>query len=190
MKITPEMLLRFQEAQVYFERLGFQNIEVPWIVSPDSTALTLPKERRDLSTHLGSLIGSGEQSFIELMFQGRLKPGRYQAITPCFREEPKLSQLHRWCFLKLELIHVETVCNPMDPRELAELVSDFYQQWMDVSVVQSGKANEFDIWGPEDIELGSYGYRRLKEPDATYIWTYGTGLAEPRFSIALEKVTH
>jgi hypothetical protein len=39
----------------------------------------------------------------------------------------------------------------------------------------------------DQIEIGSYGMRSVVINNVTYKWSYGTGLAEPRFSQALNK---
>jgi hypothetical protein len=41
----------------------------------------------------------------------------------------------------------------------------------------------------QEVELGSYGRRTFTKPDGeTVSFVYGTGLAEPRFSIAFERI--
>lgn len=72
----------------HFTKLGFNYIEVPWLVPHEVSSITAPHALRgDFSTPVGDLVGSAEQSFVQMMREGLLPKGRYVALTPCFREE-------------------------------------------------------------------------------------------------------
>ena len=129
------------------------------------------------------LVGSAEQSFIQRMMDGSLpRFGKYQAITPCFRDD-EIDDQHQQYFMKLELIHVGA-----NHDSLAYVLKDA------VSVIRSLTSRRINVVKTEDgydicsvqddmslVEIGSYGYRELAS-DPSIKWVYGTGLAEPRFS--------
>jgi hypothetical protein len=163
-----------------------------------------------------SLIASGEQGFMYLMAKGQLGPGLYQTITPCFRNEPH-DELHQKQFMKVELIHVHShsFLSPEDNAEVAEeviigaaldgfttlLFKVFEEAGISkcpedyLKVVPTGYDDPIAVKnsvqqdivltiGAEEYELGSYGSRQA----AFGSWTYGTGVALPRFSVAARKL--
>lgn len=178
------------KAQDFYQRRGYQYVEVPWAVRPEITQVTIPHWVDPFSlTDLDlDLVGSAEQSFLQMMWDGRLLPGRYCAISPCFRREPHLDDLHQLHFMKLELIDF----NPPDlDQAFLDIVGDahrFMGSYMQVKLRQieddeSGPRRQYDLESLGGIELGSYGVRNAGR---TY-WVYGTGIAEPRFSYVLKK---
>lgn len=180
----------------FYEDLGFQYLEVPWIVSDKAVNVTLPKERKGNRCKTGMLVGSAEQSFIQLMIENQIKPGCYVAASPCFRDD-EVDLLHQETFFKVELIDLKF--DDENPEMDSELVMAARSlkisglQWMvdkalsfftsipggESSKIIPLSENCFDI-ELNDIEIGSYGIRTFKN----FHWVYGTGIAEPRFSIA------
>lgn len=206
------------KASELYEALGYKRIEVPWWATKDIVNITKPTGMSDdnlygLSLNNKCLIASGEQAFLYLANKGQLPPGKYQTITPCFRNEP-YDQYHSKHFMKLELIDLNPAPELLrfDKPELirglertailtlaeqalavmAEVAGD-PKAWL--RVVPTGAvdptavpgANQLDVVlelvDSRQIELGSYGARRT----SFATWFYGTGLAEPRFSRALAE---
>lgn len=166
----------------YYETRGYRYVEVPWMVSEKTHRLTCLNVDLIIRSDVGALVGSAEQSFLELDRHGHLLPGRWVACTPCFRPD-EVDEYHQKGFMKVELYvnHEPTV-------EKAKVMLDHAYAFFNAhapghtAVVQTGD----DTWDIEigGIEVGSYGYR---EADGTR-WVYGTGIAEPRFSTASAKV--
>ena len=159
------------KAIMFYTNNGYEYIEVPWIVSLEAIRSTFDGE--PLKSKEGCLVGSAEQSFVQMMIDGKLKAGRYIAATPCFRNEI-YDNTHFPYFFKLELIHFleksldDCIC----------LSASFFNRYTSVSVVDTNIGKDLYV---NDIEVGSYGVREFGK----FYWTYGTGLAEPRFSIAV-----
>lgn len=174
---------RIAKAQLYYASLGYINIETPWFVSLDAISVTLPSERRPILSALGALVGSAEQGFIQMMLDGTLKPGKYQSTGPCFRDEPNYDDMHRPAFMKTELIWYK----PERAEESLQVVlnnalscfRDIFGHY-DVATVYTEEGIDLNING---IEIGSYGIRRMQD----HSWIYGTGIAEPRFSLAIRN---
>lgn len=174
---------------VHYKNRGFVPIDAPWTVSKGTTHITKPAEYIDHELmHNGKvLVGSAEQSFLYMMIKGFLLPGRYQAITPCFRDE-SFDLMHRKYFMKNELIDTETVNkNTMDSMIIA--ARDFFEHYLPASnlfIEQTDDTSEaFDInckFGDYCFELGSYGIRRHMYLE----WVFGTGCAEPRLTNVID----
>ena len=179
----------------HYEKMGYHRIEVPWTVTKSISDITKPKLAGPDFELIGKnkvLVASGEQSFLYLYLKGFLPKGKFQAVTPCFREEI-FDQTHSKYFLKNELIITDNVnedelsklvhCafkffmtrfkediekNPLGTLNIKEYKSENNESCYDIEYVHKGKF----------IELGSYGIRRCE-----YLtWIYGTGCAEPRLS--------
>jgi hypothetical protein len=169
---------RIARAVSYYEQLGFINIDVPWVVSEEAIKTTMPSHLRSVESWMGHHVGSAEQSFIELFLRGIVCDElRLQATTPCFRDEipTPLNQLY---FMKTELFSIHEEDTPL---KLAEIALKFLSTEVKekLHIVKTSADETYDIrFIASDVELGSYGYRRLK--DITFC--YGTGLAEPRTS--------
>lgn len=104
------------------------------------------------------------------------------AASPCFRDDP-VDEWHQKTFFKVELIVVGK--NPLwGPRKLAEEARRFFALHGASGALLKTTDDSVDV-ELGGIELGSYGWRRYSSPEHTFEWTYGTGLAEPRFSMAL-----
>lgn len=175
---------RLAAAQNFYKGRGYQNIETPWAVTPQAIRATLPITQRMTDSAIGVLVGSGEQGFIQQMVDGTLMPGKYQTTTPCFRFEDSYNDLTRRYFMKTELIWY----NPEENRSAYETVlNDAMSCFFEISDATTFDAVQteegFDIMH-NGIELGSYGVRQM---DGKHVWVFGTGLAEPRFSIAMHS---
>ncbi len=170
---------KLSAALEYYETHGYPYLEVPWVVSSEALSVTLPPDRVATRVQYGDLVGSAEQSFIELMLRGRAVT-KACAITPCFRLEDTYDELHHGYFMKLELINTDAT-----EENLQTIITDaydFFAQYLDVKVIATGQ-NMYDIIDKRrNIELGSYGIRSCRA--STFI--YGTGVALPRLDKAIE----
>jgi hypothetical protein len=170
------------EALEYYKDHGFTEIPVNWHVSRSVHDITCSDPARMF--HLkdyGVLVGSAEQAFIEMQIEGRLPAGRFVALTPCFRDEGVArDDLHALYFMKVELY--STLPDAIQDGELYELclrARGFMETRtrLPVQSVLTEEGIDLEING---IEVGSYSRRSF----GGISWTCGTGLAEPRFSMA------
>ncbi len=181
-----------------YRRLGFVRVESPWWVTKEILDITKPPfvETEDymIGANKKCLVASGEQSLLYLINKGQLPPGKYQTITPCFRNEP-FDPYHSKYFMKLELMNL---LGPEDKyniclEDMLDTIRDtlFFlirghasldetdQYKYDPTIVPGTKTYDLNVRvGDSIVELGSYGVRHCDF--AT--WVYGTGIAEPRFS--------
>lgn len=159
----------------YYKTCGFVYIDVPWIISERTLRITKPPHARCFSTLFGCLVASGEQSFLEIRNE---LDGKYQCVTPCFRDEKEVDDLHRNYFMKVELIET----NPADIDraywDMLVYAKGFFEHYDFVDIVDTDEGKDIFING---IEVGSYGIRAYKD----FRWVFGTGVAEPRLSQAL-----
>lgn len=172
------------EAVKFYTEHDFKYIEVPWLVEREITLITCPDEERIIKTlgH-GDLVGSAEQSFLQLQLLDSHQLGNFVACTPCFRNEPQITKLHQKTFMKVELYSTgkdhTTVFENM-----IMLVTKFFERYVsNESIHQVVTRDGFDL-EIAGIEVGSYGLRRY----GNHSWIYGTGVAEPRFSVALQEL--
>lgn len=167
-------------AITYYSGLGYRYVEAPWIVTSEAVNVTLPPGRTAYTTMGGVLVGSAEQSFIHMALNGMLGEGDYVAATPCFRDDA-VDQLHQQTFFKVELISLSP--QPLEPSlvaSMARMAQDFFTHMPggdEAVIVRTQEGFDIELHG---VELGSYGYRSY----AGWHWIYGTGLAEPRYSLA------
>jgi hypothetical protein len=177
---------KIADAIDHYTECGYQYIEVPWIISLDSLLVTRPMGARIFSTFAGELVASGEQSFIEI--RKELKPGKYQCVTPCFRDEQVHDDLHKQYFLKNELIWVPEPGGWPYDHLVDRVIGDafrFFKKYGSTKIIDNPLPNAFcnkDILINE-IEVGSYGFRAHDD----FAWVYGTGCAEPRLTQTLKK---
>lgn len=175
---------KIYESIEFYTNLGYSRIESPWVVSVESILVTLPNGQIPmiLNDNQNGLVGSAEQSFIEMNKNGLLPFGQIQSVTPCFRDEKEDLYHQKW-FIKNELI-VTSEYGKLTKLQLESVISDaksFFEKFVEkVEVVKT--ENGFDI-EYNGIELGSYGKRKSKN----FEWIYGTGCAEPRLSIAMNS---
>jgi len=163
-------------------------VEVPWIVDDRFVQITYPDDSPQdncFQTSMGTLVGSAEQSFLAFVNggYGKYTSKKLVAVTPCFRDHQPKDDLHQPWFMKVELYSEDPYCKA---DEIMALAGDFF-----VSEGVSLTAEETEIgfdWKVDDIEIGSYGNRVWNNAKYnTLSWSYGTGLAEPRFSQALKS---
>ena len=183
---------RIGQAQAFYKGRGYQNVETPWLVTPQAVRATLPVPKVMMETVRGVLVGSGEQSFIQHMMDGTLEPGMYQTTTPCFYDiadhhSPKYmgASEDRPYSMQVELL----IYKPNDVRTYYEkILNDAMACLFEISDVDTFDASQtdegFDI-AFQGIVLGSFGVRQMGD----HLWIYGTGLIEPRFSQALHTLT-
>ena len=171
------------KALKFYEDLDYEYINVPWLVSEDSTFATCQKKIEPNYKDL-YLVGSGEQSFIEIAKDLNLK--KYMTLTPCFRfEEGLIDKFHQDYFMKVELFwKLSKIEDVNSCKEKLDLVLNdaysFYSKYSSVEKVFLGDQYDLNING---IEVGSYGIRHHKN----FTWIFGTGCAEPRLSLALKE---
>lgn len=164
------------DAVSYFDKLGYTPTSVPYIIEKRYTDLTKPEGVHDQKEHLGlSYVASAEQSFIKMLLEGDhvMRQPCLQALTPCFRPELNLSDSHQQIFLKLELF----IKGDYTKKVLADVQEFYIFKGFDVKIVETHDGYDLELNG---IEIGSYGTREVEGN----VFTYGTGLAEPRFSYA------
>jgi hypothetical protein len=166
----------------HYENKGFKRIESPWTVTAAISAITKPIGCSDFTIAEKNkvLVASGEQSFLCLYNKGFLPKGKFQTITPCFRDE-SFDSFHTKYFIKNELIITDRV----DRIVLQNLIGDamaFFGSYLHECQCEPTGENMYDIMY-KDIELGSYGIRKCE----FLTWIYGTGVAEPRLSSVMKK---
>lgn len=172
-----------QDSINYYETIGFKRIESPWTVSESISNLTKPQGRINFQFKHNDkcLVASGEQSFLALFNKGFLPNGKYQTITPCFRDDD-FSVIHTKYFLKNELIITDVV----DEITLYNLVHDckhFFRKYLynAIDTIETDIGYDLEYKG---VEIGSYGIRDL----GWIKYIYATGLAEPRFSRLIDII--
>jgi hypothetical protein len=194
--MIPE-LLSFQyllEAKEFYASKGWTYIETPWVASAEAMNITRPAYVPVLTQP--AFVASGEQSFLDLIVNRSLKPGKWQTLTPCYRSQDGDADdgLHFSQFYKLELMWYKSQSepHPEDPIRVIQDVAEFMYRWdwePIVKTVTDEPRAECETWLAYDLEydwteLGSYGNRFHKEIG---YWVYGTGLAEPRFSDVIRR---
>lgn len=174
----------------YYHDLGYKRVESPWTVTPAISNITKPSWIDDPDKFVlksgKELVASGEQSFLYLYNKGFLPEGKFQTVTPCFRND-SFDETHTKYFIKNELIDTENVTYN-EVHKMASIAVDFFSDILKnetegdfslktVIVNHSEDNRQIDI-ELNGIEIGSYGIR-----ECSFLkWIYGTGLAEPRFS--------
>lgn len=177
---------KLSHAVLVAQSLGFKKVEVNWIIPGYIGDITRPENAHRISVrseethHNGELIASGETGLVHDRGKYTEPDQRLMTVTPCFRSEPYYTHgLYEPWFMKLELM----IANPTDDLKAATEV-------MSVAKTIMGTWTRKLVFDPvvgdlmlNDIEVGSYGIRGYED----FRWAYGTGLAEPRFTYALEK---
>jgi hypothetical protein len=188
---TVESWERLTKTLRHFSNTGFAYKDAPWMVPYEFNMATCPDELFLVESQVGYHVGSAEQSFICLDHNGWLEKGKYCALTPCFRNEFVLDELHQQGFMKVELYQTDDVTDEA-LLYLARACRWHYVALAEAALGGTNTTQEcinlletsegFDIeWN--GIELGSYGRRSWRG----LTWLYGTALAEPRFSKALRR---
>lgn len=169
---------RLSKALEYYARLGFTYKDVPWTVSAQAIAST-GIDPLAQSEHDGlCLVGSAEQSFLEI-YDSLEEGKKYCALTPCFRLESELNKYTFPYFMKVELFcktdSIDVVFQFLGASQ------GFFNKYLRSRVL--GTPEGFDLVTNSNIEIGSYGVRSYGDKT----WVCGTGLAEPRFSLAVNS---
>jgi len=166
----------------FYINRGYTYIEVPWLVSQLAINVTLPKNHNSISTKYGELVGSAEQSFIQLFLDKKLFAGKYVTASPCFRDD-EIDEFHSRHFFKVELFECwEEIGFGGIESTIMKDALDFFKSLPggENSCIKNTKLYppyEYDI-EISNVEIGSYGSRHFNG----WHWYYGTGYADPRFS--------
>jgi len=186
----------------FYKGLGYKYVEVPWFVPMETIMITCPSLEMAYEIKRGdALVGSAEQSLMQMSIDGRLEPGRYVACSPCFRDEPVLDSLHQKQFMKVELFDslnvdhrehqawhgvfpgtLDVIAHAMNCMESLGMPRGLHHG---LHVQETEQGCDIDVFG---IEMGSYGQRTYMVDGKRYDHIYGTGLAEPRFSGMLQTL--
>lgn len=168
---------RLAGALEYYRGLGYKYTEVPWIVPSSTVDFTIPSPQHRIDLHRGdaSLIGSGEQGFIQRLIEGDIQPGKWMTITPCHRLEIAYTDKVRPWFMKLELF---ILGDGYEIIRMATEAMNLFRMWIRSGLKIVETPIGVDVMYLEN-ELGSYGKRVVGDKE----YLYGTGLAEPRFSM-------
>lgn len=165
----------------------FTPTTVPALVDQDVMKHTCPPGVIDMRLYGegdDTVVASAEQSFLQLEKEGNLPPGFWMALTPCYRDESVFDQTHLPVFLKLELMILakeREKCHRLEAEWVAYRMQRFFREFCALPTTVIETDDGWDVMY-EDLELGSFGVRETMT-GRSYI--YGTGLAEPRASIAL-----
>lgn len=169
----------------------YKRVEVPWTVTEEISSITKPKGAKDFKLIHDNgkvLVASAEQSFLYQYSKGYLPKGKFQTVTPCFRNE-NFDESHSKYFIKNELIVTNFERNVhLEYFNIVAQALGFFRPLFkhpDNVRIKSITDNSCDIvyisfYG--EIESGSYGIRSCSFLE----WIYGTGCAEPRLSYVLE----
>lgn len=199
----------------FYQEAGFERVESPWTVTQATLDITKPPGVSSFSIKEKnkSLVASGEQSFLYLYTKGFLPAGKFQTVTPCFRDD-SFDSLHTKYFVKNELIVTDDV-SLEQLRFVVLKAREFFRKYCltkrendsyvllstvrdDVHIVDTSNGKMEIVENVDtsstflypqydlmyrDVELGSYGIRRCD----FLTWIYGTGVAEPRLTRTLKK---
>lgn len=174
-------------AQQHYNSTGFRQIATPWLVGETAFKATCPPDtwinhpwKSPLNENDLYHVASAEQGFLQMLLDGNRLVGRFQSTTPCFRYET-YDNLHQPYFYKLELF--SSVANLKEVGVCILAARKLFENLgVDTRVIQTDEQTWDVIDKVHGIELGSYGIRKLLGHE----WTYGTGLAIPRFSYVKE----
>jgi hypothetical protein len=171
-----------QNSIYFYERAGYLRVESPWTVTEAISNITKPEWATSFTIKEKNkvLVASGEQSFLAMYNKGFLPLGQFQTVTPCFRDDA-FSLVHTKYFVKNELIKTDRTTHDDLMKVINVAWAYFkYVAGPDVKLKELDDGT-YDLY-LGDIELGSYGIRTC--PFLT--WIYGTGIAEPRLTRAME----
>lgn len=171
------------DSQKFYTKAGYISIETPWTVTRAISDLTRPPCAKDfkLENRDKVLVASAEQGFLYLYNKGFLPKGKFQSISPCFRDEP-FDIYHTKYFIKNELINTIEVTED----SLKWMIEDarlFFQQYFPKKYPVAIKTPQGYDLEVDNVELGSYGIRENK----FLKYVYGTGVALPRLSRVIGK---
>lgn len=174
----------------YYNNKGYEIIETPWLIDKDAYFFTSSNHKHYYIDFLNKYLNaSAEQGFLQMIDDENIIPGKYQSLTPCFRDEIE-DELHKTYFMKNELIEIfpNDFINESKLEKLNNMIDVcyyFFKEYFDEVILIETKEEKsiisFDLQTIKNIELGSYGIRKYKNT----LYAYGTGCAEPRLSTAL-----
>jgi hypothetical protein len=176
---------KISDSIFHYNKLGYQRIESPWTVTKAISDITAPPNTTYFTIEEKNkvLVASGEQSLLYLYNKGFLPKGKFQTITPCFRND-SFDEMHTKYFIKNELM----ITDDISYDSVTKIINDaysffkfFFKNDVGLTTIKTGE-NSWDICYRNN-ELGSYGIRSCSFLN----WIYGTGVAEPRLSKILEK---
>ena len=174
---------RIARAVVFYKTCGYRYIETPWAVPEATHSLTSDKAPK-ISENIP--VASAEQGFLHLMLRGKLLPGvDYVSAGPCFRPEDEGRPFSQPHFFKVELFKYSSSGYKVDVVDhLLPATQFFYSELghYPKRLCTNDHTGDADLL-LEDIEIGSYGTRSFED---RLFWSYGTGLAEPRFQMAMD----
>lgn len=174
--------LYIMEAMNIYQEMGYKPLTVPTCIKHEYNSWTLKdKSVNFLYQNDLSFIGSAEQAFIQLYENDKSLHGSYFAITPCHRDEKVIDDTHLNIFLKIELINIGVHKQDLIKDDAMLVFTSLYPNGKFSTEFSGGRDGEEDIL-LNGIEIGSYGEDTM--PSGMQ-YTYGTGLAEPRFSYAI-----
>jgi phosphoribosyl-ATP pyrophosphohydrolase len=172
----------------HYQSLGYNYVEVPWIVSEYANKATLPDDG-NIGRFVGTdkcFIGSAEQGIIEL-FAGypynkdtanTLMNKLLVSVSPCVRLSDNSTIYHKETFLKVELSYVTD--DSKSAKDVLGIITkdalNFHKMLFGSRISYEGGDITVSTSNDGDVELGSYGVRSIKG----LYYVYGTGLALPR----------
>ena len=191
------------KTEEFLSKEGLIKVDLPWVASEEAIAASMPDFVKPvylsgyvISKNNGILIGSAEQSFIQKALEGKLiNKSFYYATTPCLRNEIEEDHHHKPYFLKTEMFVAseKQFEATFYSRVLIDIAQRNFAQFVDLEkisvVVIPEEEYGTNVLFQEDIfingvEVGSYGVRKLS--DNLFV-TFGTGIAEPRFSTVISQ---
>lgn len=165
----------------YYTNLGYEEINVPIFVPQYISDLTKPVENKNIMVDdKMCLVGSAEQSFLYQYLQGFLPKGKYQATTPCFRDDNE-DYFHQQWFIKNEIFITQDV-NEANLNKLVNEAYYFFKQYIeDIKLLKTEKGYDIVYL---DYELGSF----YKNSTDFCDYICGTACAEPRLSNIIKLI--
>ncbi len=172
------------EAITFYGTVGYTYVDTPWVVPNEVSRITFPGDA--ISCQFGDLVGSAEQGFLARPVEAGAK---LVSCSPCFRNEPVINDLYERWFMKVELYreghHLNEVLRDaqvfLDGASRTHSIKTWgahHGTWSPCEVIETSEGYDLNLNG---IEVGSYGVRTHEGRE----WTYGTGIALPRFTVAV-----
>ncbi len=168
-------------AMTEYTAMGYRHANLPWCAPIEAIKATYAGPVTSCGREI--MVGSAEQSFVAAALANTLEADTpYVACTPCWRDEVE-GEFHTRAFLKVELFAFSH-----QNKYSEKFIDDAHK----VFNILAPDANiEFPITDigidatMAGIEIGSFGERVIPQ----FMFSYGTGLAEPRFSTIWQKLS-
>lgn len=181
-----DLALIHKATQWYMDK-GCLLTSVPYLVDPDIMDSTCPEgviDKRFTHVEGKQYVASAEQSFLQMEKDGKftIDQSPMIALTPCYRDEAILDETHLNIFLKLEIFEYNPESVSADYFWANEMRNFLWENGLNTQIKPTDLG--FDVLDRFGLELGSFGYR-VSPKGVKYV--YGTGLAEPRASLAISK---